>query len=132
MNNGELNNYRKDFSVVTIIEKNESYIKYTLSGFCSANDIENIPNEIYEQCQKKNIWRILLDTSGIHQLNINITNQFCSGESIAKVLNVSVRLAVYGDGEIFTDFTETVAVNLGADVKVSNDYNNLKSWLMEN
>ena len=88
--------------------------------------------EIYEQCQNKNIRKVLLDTSGLTDLNINTLNQYNSGRSIANILNHSVRLAVYGEGEIFTDFTEIVAVNKGAHVKVSNDYTALKTWLMDN
>ncbi len=123
---------KRDAKIITNVPKSLSYIKYTISGSYQVKEVSKLPEEIYELCQKKNIWRVLLDTSGIQELNINIVNQFSSGESIARILNNSVRLAVYGEGEIFTNFTETVAVNRGAVVKVSNDYNDLKSWLVDN
>jgi hypothetical protein len=123
---------KRDAKIITNVTNSINYIKYTISGSCPAEKVSKLAEEIYELCQKKNIWRVLLDTSGVRELNINMVNQFYYGESIAKVLNGSVRLAVHGEGEIYTDFTETVAVNRGADVKVSNDYNNLKSWLLDN
>lgn len=133
--NGKNNNIsnwcKSDIKIITNTEDDVNYIKYTLSGSYSGVEILKLPEEIYEICQKKNIWRVLLDTKSLNELNINGMNQIYSGEIIAKVLKDQVSLAVYGDGEIFTDFTETVAVNRGVRIKISNKWSDLKSWLME-
>ncbi len=120
---------KRDVQIITNVPKGLSYIKYTMSGSCPSEEVTKLPEEIYELCQKKNIWRVLLDTSGIQDLNINSMSQFYYGESIAKVLKNPVKLAVHGEGELFTYFTETVAVNRGAIMKVSSNYEELLSWI---
>ncbi len=131
-NNNSSDLCKRDVKIITNVTDSVTYIKYTILGSCPTEEISKLPEEIYKLCQKKNIWRVLLDTKNINELNINTMNQVDSGDKIAKVLKSQVRLAVFGAGEIFTKLTEKVAVNRGVNIKVSPNYNVLKSWLLKN
>ena len=87
---------------------------------------------ISKECKSRNIWKVLLDTSSLNNLNISRYKQFEYGEIIAMTLNDNVKLAVFGEGELFTQFTSDVATKRGINTKVSHDFELLKSWLIRN
>lgn len=110
----------------------KTYLTISLSGECPKQEINKIPEIIFKAFKDTQNNKILLDTSLITERVINTLLQFEYSANLVKLLNGNgIILGIYGNNEIYTQFTETVAANRGATVKVSNDYETIKLWLTD-
>lgn len=112
------------------IKDDRKGITIFVSGECPKQEIDKIPKIILEAYNETQNKKILLDTTQVTERIINKLVQFDCGKNLAKLLNRhGIILGIYGNNEIYTDITERVAINMGANIKVSSDYEELLAWL---
>lgn len=102
--------------------------------FNNESKCENIVDTIKESFKKFQSDKILIETSTECKCGESlILDQLDVGKELAEYFYAKgVQISVYGNCQMFTDFTENVARNRGLSIKVSKDYATLKSWLMAN
>jgi hypothetical protein len=114
---------------IDIIKLNGSYLTIILSGEYSNKDIYELPETILKIYEAHKHDNILLDTTQIENRLINSMIEYECGEKLASHLNgYGIKLGIYGNDEIFSDFLEIVTANHDVDIKVSNDREELISW----
>ena len=93
-------------------------------------ETEKILKELKHLCIENKVDKVLINTCANCTLAPDVWGQFKLGEKFAKIINGSgIRTGIYGNGNGFTPFTETVAVNRGSTIKVSNDKDEILEWL---
>lgn len=99
------------------------------SDCCLKHEPERLLKEIKYLCVKNNVNKVLINACRTCDESSNTYAQFELGKIFAKVINGSgIMTGVYGNCSYFTHFTETVAVNRGSVIKVSDKKDELIKW----
>ena len=108
---------------------NGSYLQVNISGECTREEILDLPNRMKKYCDNNNCTGVLLDSNNINCSLISVLDQHTFGQAIADSFGPSTTVAILGNDLLFTRFLETVAFNRGANIKVSNNLDELLLWL---
>ena len=108
---------------------NGSYLHVNISGEYTREDVIDLPLEIKNYCNELKCDSVLIDSKNINSQMVSILDQLLVGEAVASALGPTVSLAVLANDELFTHFMETVAHNRGANIKISDDLDELLLWL---
>lgn len=111
------------------VDHEEDYIRITVIGELSIEDIEGIIEKTLVIRQKHGIKQILSDHRSVTALP-SIINLYKLGETLANELFYGVRLAVIGGALHESEkFTETVAANRGVNVRIFKEEQAARKWL---
>ena len=112
------------------IEKN-GLLKIKCNTGSDCGTIVETIKKSYNKCQSN---KIFIETcTDCKCVDLSTLEQFDVGKKMANYFSTKdVRIGVYGNCNIFTYFTETVAINRGAQMKVSNNREELHTWLQDN
>jgi len=114
----------------SLIEENNRYLHYEILGKYSLDKGKKILEELYAQCVEKNIHRLLVDITKKDGV-IPTMDRFDLGELIAKLFSFKIKFAVIVKKDQMNKFSETVAVNRGANLYVFSDQKEALEWLLK-
>jgi len=113
-----------------VIVKKENFLYYTLSGKYDKNDFMLYPKMVADDCEKENIYNVLIHALKVKGTNLPTMDRYFLGETIAKILGPKIKLAIVWPGEHINKFTENVAVNRGTQLLIVGDFETAKEWLL--
>ena len=114
-----------------VIVKKEKFLYYTLSGEYDKNDFMLYPKMVADDCEKENIYNVLINGLKVNGTNVPTMDRFFLGETIANLLGSKIKLAIVWPGEHINKFTENVAVNRGTQLLIVGDFETAKEWLLK-
>jgi len=113
------------------IELKDNFLYYTLSGEYDINEFMLYPKMVADDCEKANIYNVLINGLNVNGTNVPTMDRFFLGETIAKLLGSKIKLAIVWPGEHINKFTENVAVNRGTQLLIVGDIETAKEWLLK-
>ena len=112
-----------------LFEKKANYLYMIISGDYDENELMDIIQIIFDECIKEKTHKILVNVLEVDWENFGIIQRFYLGDEIAKVLSNKIKFAAVLTIENLNHFTETVASNRGAHMKVFHDLITAESWI---
>jgi hypothetical protein len=113
-----------------LIEQNDEYLHYEITGKYSLDKGEKIIEKIHDQCVEKKINKLLLDITKKEGV-IPTMDRFDLGELIAKLFPYKIKFAVIAQKDQIDKFSETVAFNRGARLMIFSDKTEALEWLLK-
>ena len=100
------------------------------SGCCLEQEPERLLKELKHLCIENKVDKVLINACSNCKVKPDTFAQFGLGEKFAKIVNGrGIITGIFGNCNYFTPFTETVAVNRGSTIKVSNNKDEIDEWL---
>jgi hypothetical protein len=106
------------------------YLAVKASGLWTERNVKTLIDGIKSETEDRNVTRVLLDLRGFSRPE-NEVIRYVSGEYLAKVLGFKIKVSVIGMKENINRFAETVALNRGARLSVTDDESAALQWLTE-
>ena len=102
----------------------------TLHGEYDYSELIKYPSIILEKCNQEQIFKILIHRLDYVPKEHPVIEQFFLGENLAEVLRDKVKVAMVRSKEAPNRLIETVAINRAGYVKMFNDMEKAKEWLL--
>ena len=112
-----------------LFEKKANYLYMKISGDYNQDEFMEFIQIILNECIKEKTNKVLANMLEVDWVNFGTIQRFYLGDEIAKVLSNKIKLAAVLTIENLNHFTETVASNRGAHMKVFHDLITAESWI---
>lgn len=106
------------------------YLDVIFTGQRSSAALSNLIDEVYKECQKNNLKRILIDLSGAKG-ELKGFGRFEVGKKVSQVFNYLYKIVAIEKEERINKLAENTAVNRGANLLVTSDREKGLDWLMK-
>jgi hypothetical protein len=106
------------------------YLEVIFTGQRSSAALSNLIDEVYKECQKNDLKRILIDLSGAKG-ELRGFGRFEIGKKVSRVFNIQYKILAIEKEERINKLAENTAVNRGANLLVTSDRKKGLDWLLK-
>ena len=110
-------------------ESDKALLRVTLEGDYPTDNVAQLVAQIREQQLSHNCNKILIHALAVEKPQSEF-DRYTSGEALSSTFGNQVRIAIVYPAEITTKFTETVAVNRGAFLRIMPTEEDAINWLL--
>lgn len=112
-----------------VINKGD-YLHFKLIGVFDVSATKRVIRLIKDSYNETHIDLALIDFSSLDVLDVSDTDRYYLGKEVALQLSSVVKLASLAPSSVVNHFSETVAINRGANLRIFTELNEAIEWLL--
>ena len=117
-------------SIETQVVVKYGYLHITAKGLWTTEEAIHTLEEAKSEAETRDIYRLLVDLRSLKMPESDFT-RYETGDYLSQILRPPYKVAALANFEDITRFTEDVAVNRGANVKVFSKETDAREWLLK-